>query len=189
MGRVVYGSRVSIFKCLFEAKQKLNTAFLLLGINRHAHSTYKQLSRDNETENLQRKSCSPPSQLKSWRRHCLWLPLLSIGLQSRTQQSLDSNSVKKNRWCKWSGQRTLHRGHNRKQLTCLPEKGRGSQSLRDELISHHWIIFSENSLKIKAMVQGVGGSGGGVGGLGFGFGSFWLRDLSMQLCLALLLMS
>ena len=33
MGRVVYGSRVSIFKGLFEAKKKLNTAFLLLGIN------------------------------------------------------------------------------------------------------------------------------------------------------------
>ena len=40
------------------------------------------------------------------------------------------------------------------------------------------------------MVQGVGGSGGGGGvrgggveGLGFGFGSIWLRDLGMQLCI------
>ena len=36
------------------------------------------------------------------------------------------------------------------------------------------------------MVQGVGGSGGGGGGgwalVLFGFGSVWLRDLSMQLC-------
>ena len=35
------------------------------------------------------------------------------------------------------------------------------------------------------MVQRVGGSGTKVGGLAlvlFGFGSVWLRDLSMQLC-------
>ena len=30
--------------------------------------------------------------------------------------------------------------------------------------------------------SGGRGFGGGVGGLGFGFGSFWLRDLGMQLC-------
>ena len=30
------------------------------------------------------------------------------------------------------------------------------------------------------MVRGVGGSRGGRG-FGFGFGSFWLRDLGMQL--------